>query len=108
MKGAAGRGPGRSTRAVRPARERVEPVLASLSAEDVDRLAEALADRIQRSSSDRLLTVGQAADRLAVCPNTVRMLVSTGELVATYPRPASPRIGERQLDAFIRRKTGAR
>ena len=55
-----------------------------------------------QSHSGQLLTVHQAADALAVSPNTVRNLIRSDELPAVRVGPRLVRIKQGDLDAFLK------
>lgn len=51
--------------------------------------------------SERLLTVAQAAERLAISPSSVKRLIAAGRLRAVHPTPGRTAVDEREVDAYI-------
>lgn len=79
-----------------------------MSADEIDRVAERVADRLDgllRPGPPRLLKYSEAAEMLSCHENTVRGLVEVGELVPTMVTDRAPRLAEDQLARFVRRRT---
>jgi len=81
-------------------------VLLDLTDEQVDAIADRVADRIRKESASDVLTVGQAARRAQVSTETVRRWVRAG-ILPRLPGLRSIRIPARALEDYLKNGAGS-